>query len=93
MNTYKTAYRYENENYSCVIEEHDNGYVAIFTDKLDGGYQASRYDTIKECGEMFMTSLDYHYQEIVPQYDLGLNNWSTRQLEAEDAIDTFVGEN
>ena len=98
---YKTVYKYTDENWTCEIKEYQAGlgngkfstnYLAIFEDKISGGSICQHYNTIPCCGKLFIERLEHHYEVVCPKYNLDNDNFATRQLEAEDNIDTKLME-
>ena len=94
---YKRTFTHVDENWTCTIDEHIDQseypkFVATFEDKLSSEVHARRCGTVKRAGEWLVDCLEHHYEVIVPQHDLGNDNFATRQLEAEDAIDTHETE-
>ena len=92
---YKRTFTHVDENWTCTIDEHIDQseypkFVATFEDKLSSEVHVRRCGTVKRAGEWLVDCLEHHYEGIVPQHDLGNDNIATRQLEAEDAIDTFT---
>ena len=95
LTKYIRAFKHTDNNWICTIDEHTDPseypkFVAAFEDKLSDEYHVRRCGTIQRCGEWLVDCLEHHYEVIVPQYDLGNDNFATRQLEAEDAIDGFA---
>ena len=95
LTKYVRAFKHTDNNWICTIDEHTDPseypkFVAAFEDKLSDEYHVRRCGTVKRAGEWLVDCLEHHYEVIVPQYDLGNDNFATRQLEAEDAIDGFA---
>ena len=92
---YKRTFTHVDENWTCTIDEHIDQseypkFVATFEDKLSSEVHVRRCGTVKRAGEWLVDCLEHHYEVIVPQHDLGSDNFATRQLEAEDAIDGYT---
>ena len=101
---YKREFTHADENYTCTIDAYLDGpecpnldldqyqqpFIATFEDKLSGEVHVRRCGTVKRAGEWLVDCVEHHYEVIVPQHDLGSDNFATRQLEAEDAIDGYT---